>query len=117
MDDARLVKAGHPSGNDFDLGAKFQPVALHFKKKYSAADISAIGRAQVQAILRRRDGSSPPAVAVAPAPAPTAPPAAAPTAPPSAPPPASAPPPSAPSVVAPPPPPPTANAPPGERPG
>src|ERR1043166_6552586 len=54
MDDPRLVKAGHPSGNDFDLGVKFQPVSLHFKKKYSSTDVAAIGRAQVQAILARR---------------------------------------------------------------
>ena len=33
MDDPRLIAAGHPSGDDFDLGQKFGPVSLHFKKK------------------------------------------------------------------------------------
>ena len=80
MDDKRLVSAGHPSGNDFDLGTKFQPVSLHFKKKYAPADVGPIGRAQVQAILARRDGGSssptptpvpPPPVSAPAAPAPT----------------------------------------------
>ncbi len=34
MNDDRLIKAGHPAGDDFDLGKRFLPVSLHFKKKY-----------------------------------------------------------------------------------
>ena len=58
MDDQRLVAAGHPSGDDFDLGKRYGPVALHFKKKYSAADVSAIGRSQVEALVRKRGGGA-----------------------------------------------------------
>jgi hypothetical protein len=115
MDDAKLVAAGHPSGDDFDLGKKYGPVALHFKKKYSAAEVSAIGRSQVDALVRKRGGGAAPAAAAAPpAAAPVAavipPPAAAPvTTTPSAPPAGrgSAPPPRAatPSAAAPAPPP------------
>ena len=32
VDDQKLIAAGHPSGDDFDLGMKYGPVALHFKK-------------------------------------------------------------------------------------
>ncbi len=67
MDDAKLVAAGHPSGDDFDLGKKYGPVALHFKKKYSVAEVSAIGRTQVDALVRKRGGgAAPPAAAATP---------------------------------------------------
>jgi hypothetical protein len=86
MTDKRLVDAGHPSGDDFDLGKKFGPVSLHFKKKYSAAEVTAIGRPQVEALVRKRGGAAAPAASAAAAPsatpvaaaaAPSAPPAAA----------------------------------------
>lgn len=78
MDDARLIKAGHPSGDDFDLTKKFGPVSLHFKKKYTEADIAPIARAQMEGIIRFRRGeavavTAPPAAAAA-APAAPAPP-------------------------------------------
>lgn len=63
MDDQRFITAGHPSGDDFDLGMKYAPVALHFKKKYNAAEVSTIGRAQVEALLRKRSGGGAPAAA------------------------------------------------------
>ena len=36
MDDDRLIKAGTPSGDDFDLSKRYQPVSLHFKKNIHA---------------------------------------------------------------------------------
>jgi hypothetical protein len=69
MDDARLIEAGHPKGDDFDLGTKYAPVALHFKKKYDVARLSAIGRSQVEALVRKRGGAAAPAPAAASAPA------------------------------------------------
>lgn len=71
MDDPRLVAAGHPSGDDFDLGEKFGPVGLHFKRKYSAGDVSAISRDVVRGIIARRRGGRGPAPAAAPTEAPT----------------------------------------------
>lgn len=46
LDDQALIDAGHPSGADFDLGEKYQPVASHFvesRNSYTAAQIGAIG--------------------------------------------------------------------------
>jgi len=74
MDDQRLVAAGHPSGDDFDLGEKFLPVSLHFKKKYSAGDVSVISREIVRGIIARRRGGVPPAVSPGPPPPPPPPP-------------------------------------------
>ena len=54
MDDTRLIEAGHPSGDDFDLGKKVQPVSIHFKKKYSETDVAAVGRAEIAGIVARR---------------------------------------------------------------
>ena len=60
MDDTRLIAAGHPSGDDFDLGKKFQPVSIHFKKKYAETDVGTIGRAEMANIVaRRRPGAAP----------------------------------------------------------
>jgi hypothetical protein len=81
MDDDRLIKAGHPSGDDFDLSKKYVPVSLHFKKTYTAAEVDAIAKPQRNAIMAlRRSGfvaESEAAAASEPAPAPAAPPAAA----------------------------------------
>lgn len=87
MDDARLITAGHPSGDDFDLGVKYAPVAIHFKQKYDTSRLAAIGRAQVATLVSKRGGGTPtPAVAAAPLPAAPPPPApAAPVLPPPAP--------------------------------
>lgn len=68
MDNQKLIDAGHPPGDDFDLGKRYVPVSLHFKKKYSATDVSAIGRPETEAIVRKRRGGALPAVAVAPPP-------------------------------------------------
>jgi len=54
QDDDRLIKAGHPAGDDFDLGKKYVPVSLHFKKKYAAADVAEIGKGEMEGILKRR---------------------------------------------------------------
>ena len=54
MSDSRLIAAGHPSGDDFDLSKKYLPVSLHFKKTYTPADVDAIARGEMQAALRRR---------------------------------------------------------------
>lgn len=71
MNDQRLIEAKHPSGDDFEIGKKFQPVSLHFKKMYAEADVAAIGKAELDGIIRRRRGLPPAA-----APVPAAPPVA-----------------------------------------
>src|SRR5580765_4076740 len=74
MDDDRLIKAGHPAGDDFDLGRRYLPVSLHFKKMYSQADVAAIGKGEMEGILRRRGRAVPVNAAATPPPA-TPPPA------------------------------------------
>ena len=71
MNDDRLIKAGHPAGDDFDLGKRFLPVSLHFKKKYDAAQVAGIAGPEMAGIIRRRRPNAAP-----PAPEPPAPPAA-----------------------------------------
>jgi len=82
MDDRRLIAAGHPSGDDFDLGAKFATVALHWKSSYpNKADITARGRAAYTPLAAARKGDAPPLAVAAeiakPSAAPVAPPVAA----------------------------------------
>jgi Cytochrome c554 and c-prime len=92
MDDAKLVAAGHPSGDDFDLGAKYPIVAKHFKNQPDRGIVAQLGSSRRASIIAKRGGK--PTTAAAPAPAaPAAPPAAAPTpaAPPAQTPPAAAP--------------------------
>jgi hypothetical protein len=58
MDNAVLIAAGHPSGDEFDLGEKYQPVSLHFiqsRGTYSAAQISGLGSQWLAAARARRD--------------------------------------------------------------
>lgn len=79
LKDAKLIQAGHPSGDDFDLGAKFATVALHWKSIYpNKADIAARARTARAAIVASRGpmpaatvsaSASAPAAAAAPAPA------------------------------------------------
>lgn len=85
MDDGRLIAAKHPSGDDFDLGAKFGVVATgHWKSTYDKAQITAAGKAAAAPLAAKRKGGAAPVVAAAAAPAaPAAPPPAA-TAPPAA---------------------------------
>jgi hypothetical protein len=68
MTEDKLIAAGHPSGDDFDLSKKFVPVSLHFKKKYDVEEIAGIAKTEMQAVLRRRGRPVP-----TPAPAATAP--------------------------------------------
>ena len=59
LKDAKLIQAGHPSGDDFDLGAKFASVALHWKSVYpNKADIAARARNARASIVaaQRPDG-------------------------------------------------------------
>jgi hypothetical protein len=73
MNDERLIKAGHASGDDFDLSKKFQPVSLHFKKKYTSAEVAALAGPEMEGILRvRRGGAATPAAPLAPSEAPAA---------------------------------------------
>jgi hypothetical protein len=60
MTDDKLIAAGHPSGDDFDLSKKFVPVSLHFKKMYEAADVAAVAKGEMQAVLRRRGRATAP---------------------------------------------------------
>jgi hypothetical protein len=73
MDDDRLIKAGHPSGDDFDLSQKYVPVSLHFKKTYTEEEVAGVAKAQMAAILHYRRTGSPPPVETAAEPAPAAP--------------------------------------------
>src|SRR5204862_6634586 len=79
MDDARLIAAKHPSGDDFDLGAKCAVVATgHWKSTYDKGPITAAGKTAAAPLIAAPGGAKgPPAVAAAPA----APPPAAPAAP------------------------------------
>ncbi len=64
MDDDRLIKAGHPAGDDFDLSKRYLPVSLHFKKTYTPDQVNAIAKNEMAGIiLRRRPGSAPPPLA------------------------------------------------------
>jgi len=78
MTDEKLIAAGHPSGDDFDLSKKFVPVSLHFKKMYEAADVAAVARGEMQAVLRRRGRATAPAATPTAAPEAAAPAASAP---------------------------------------
>jgi len=61
MDDDRLIKAGHPAGDDFDLSKRYLPVSLHFKKTYTPDQVNAIAKNEMAGIIfRRRPGSAPP---------------------------------------------------------
>jgi hypothetical protein len=67
LGDAKLIQAGHPSGDDFDLGAKFATVALHWKSIYpNKADITARARLSRVAITTSRGPVAAPAAAAAP---------------------------------------------------
>jgi hypothetical protein len=64
LNDARLIQAGHPSGDDFDVGAKFATVALHWKSIYpNKADIAARARTARAAITASRGPVAAPAMA------------------------------------------------------
>src|SRR5262245_55505671 len=54
VDDQRLVAAGHPSGDTFDLGTMFGPVSAHFVKKYSEGDVRAMSQELVRNIIAKR---------------------------------------------------------------
>jgi hypothetical protein len=60
MDDDRLIKAGHPSGDDFDLSKRYQPVSLHFKKTYTPEQVAAISKGEMAGIIYRRRPNAPP---------------------------------------------------------
>jgi hypothetical protein len=73
--DAALLKAGHSSGADFDMGIKFQPVAAHWTSKYTANQIAGLGNPLRNALARKAPAAAPPAAAppvAAPAAAPPA---------------------------------------------
>jgi len=72
MTDERLIKAGHASGDDFDLSKKFLPVSLHFKKMYTPAEVAAVARPEMEGILRMRRGGAAPAAPPASSEAPVA---------------------------------------------
>lgn len=60
--DVELVAAGHPSGADFVIGTKFQPVANHWTSKYTSNQIAAIGepiRTTLLAMLNPRAPAGP----------------------------------------------------------
>jgi hypothetical protein len=77
LSDSALIQAGHPSGDDFDLGAKFATVALHWTSVYSnRADIVARARTARATIVASRKvlaAVAAPAPAPAPAPGPATP--------------------------------------------
>jgi hypothetical protein len=65
LGDSALIQAGHPSGDDFDLGAKFATVALHWKSIYpNQADIVARARpARGTVVASRKPIAAAPAAA------------------------------------------------------
>jgi hypothetical protein len=71
---AALVDAGHPSGGQFDVGAKFGTIALHFTSKYAPAQIADMASRMRGTQTATARPQAPPVVA------PTAPPVAAPAA-------------------------------------
>jgi hypothetical protein len=74
LNDARLIQAGHPSGDDFDVGAKFATVALHWKSIYpNKADIAARARTARAAITASRGPVAAPVAAAPAAASPAAP--------------------------------------------
>lgn len=75
---AALMQAGHPAGDQFDLGAKFASVALHFQSKYTASQIATLARSGGRPATTAPAPAPAPAAAPAPAPASVAPPVAAP---------------------------------------
>ncbi len=82
--DAQLAAAGHPTGGNFEIGTKFGPVAGHWTSKYTANQISGLGRPIRDKLLKALGATTTAAAAPAPAapppsataPAPAAPPAA-----------------------------------------
>lgn len=78
--DAALIKAGHPAGDQFDIGIKFTSVALHFTSKYTASQISALARGggRPATTAAAAPAAAPAPAAPAPTPASVAPPAAVP---------------------------------------
>ena len=54
MDDQRLVAAGHPSGEDFNLSEKFSLVALHWNTDYDRDAVTTAARRAVQMVTARR---------------------------------------------------------------
>ncbi len=80
VDDRRLIAAGHPSGDTFDVVKQVVPV-VHWKRVEDPSAVAAAGRAAVTAALdRRREATTAAAGSAPPGSAPPAPPAAAPPA-------------------------------------
>jgi hypothetical protein len=80
LQEAKLIAAGHPSGDDFDLAVKFRVVASpngnHWKANYAqrAAEVGKFGRGAGDRIRAMRTGKPAPVpTAAAPTPAPAAP--------------------------------------------
>jgi hypothetical protein len=53
--DQKLVAAGHSSGRAFDLGQKYELVAVHWKRRYSAEAVTAAGREIALSMRARAD--------------------------------------------------------------
>lgn len=75
MDDQRLIDAGHPSGDDFDVEEKFDVVALHWGQEYRAPEVASSAADVRRALIDARTEAPAPAPLAAPAPARPAPPA------------------------------------------
>ena len=54
MDDPRLIDAGHPSGDDFDVAEKFEVVQAHWGNEYRASAVAAAATAVRRAVLETR---------------------------------------------------------------
>ena len=62
MDDQRLIDAGHPSGDEFQLADKFDVVGRHWSNEYQGQAVMMAGEAKRSEILATRRGSAPPAL-------------------------------------------------------
>jgi hypothetical protein len=74
MDDKKLVAAGHPSGENFDIAKAFPIVSKHFKKAPEASTVITLGTAARTVLIAQRDGVAPPKDALVLAPNPEPPP-------------------------------------------
>jgi cytochrome c554/c'-like protein len=74
MDDKKLVDAGHPSGENFDIAKAFPIVGKHFKKQPDPEMVVKLGNGAKIVLISQRDGVAPPKEALALAPNPEPPP-------------------------------------------
>jgi len=61
----KLVEAGHPSGENFDIAKAFPIVGKHFKKQPDPEVVVKLGNGAKVVLISQRDGVPPPKEALA----------------------------------------------------